>query len=296
MPNWLTGTVRWASYASLAVVMLVALVLLIKPAFIRSTVQGSSGPPSPAAAVSGEDDMKLANQAQSEYWALRGDHYFVAVWFAHCSGVEDVFDLPNALTKYLTPFGDSDWNGTDKKIEKEPTIQQREVAQLSLGLTRARLGVAGVARTTQAQSEFMQWIIILLGLFTTIVISLSSTEYGKGDGKWPKGLRFVAITLPALGTAVAAFNAFYAPSAKAAQAERTLASLGQLHSQIAHEIWTIGCADDPNRTSALDSKISSWIKRYQEIQTLAATGPADKGSEPPGGGSAGPSGAKGKSQ
>jgi hypothetical protein len=73
--------------------------------------------------------------------------------------------------------------------------------------------------------------------------------------------------LPALGTAAGAVNAYYAPHEKAIQATRTLTGLSQLHSQMALEVWTLGCAGDDNT----NKKIVEWTKRFQDIQSLATT-------------------------
>jgi hypothetical protein len=117
-------------------------------------------------------------------------------------------------------------------------------------------------------SEFMQWIIIGLGLLTTIIVSLNATEYMKNSAnEIVKALPLVAIMLPALGTAAGAVNAYYAPHEKAIQATRTLTSLSQLHSQMALEVWTLGCASD----DTVNKKLVEWTKRFQDIQSLATT-------------------------
>jgi hypothetical protein len=57
-------------------------------------------------------------------------------------------------------------------------------------------------------------ITISLGLITTVLVSLSSTEFGRGQTKAAKSIRVLAIVFPALGTASAAIIAFYNPQLK----------------------------------------------------------------------------------
>ena len=290
----LVGSPYWKGLISaLDAVYYIAVVLLfigfvtylVAPETFRVTLEGftsrtlttnSSGPPQPDQSPDGQTDANaISEQAKSEPFTAYGDHWHIALWFASCLGHTSIGELPDVLVAQLTPFGMATWSGAKISVDKPPAIQLREVSELSLNLYRDRIGGAAAVRAASKNYEIMQWIIILLGLITTIVVSLSSTEYGKGEERLAKSLRLVAITLPALGTMVAAANAFYAPSQKALQATRTLASLGQLHSQIALEVWATGCppanGDPKNPNLAkIDDKIAQWIKRYQEIQSSSS--------------------------
>jgi hypothetical protein len=182
-------------------------------------------------------DTALAKQARSQLSAALGDHWHVALWYASCLDSPSIDTLPHALAVQLTPFGAADWKGVDTPITKQPTAQQRQIAALSLILHRQRIGSAANVEAASKLSEFMQWIIISLGLLTTIIVSLNATEYMKNSAsKIVKALPLVAIMLPALGTAAGAVNAYYAPHEKTIQATRTLTSLSQLHSQMALEV------------------------------------------------------------
>src|SRR5262249_17174698 len=83
-----------------------------------------------------------------------------------------------------------------------------------------------------------------------------------------------AIVLPVLGTAVASVSAYYSPSQEVGQAKATLASLAQLHSQIALEVWSTNCVPDK-----IDKLSTQWVRRYQEIQVLSAAAPQAKSGE-----------------
>ena len=273
---------RAIAYLVLALVVAGAVTYVVAPDLFRERISGfgSSAAPNPASDKTKEELKSLTERAQSEFSAASSDHWTIAIWFASCQGAATPYDLPNVIAAQLTPFGQDDWSGSEDQVKALPTPQQRQVAQLSLNLYRERIAGAGSVASSETHAAIMQWVIILLGLLTTIVVSLSSTEYGKGEERVAKNLRLTAIMLPAIGTAVAAVNAFYSPSQKAVQAERTLSSLGQLHNQIASESWGIACIADPKDPAWLqnDNKIALWIKRYQEIRTAAGTAADTSGS------------------
>jgi len=226
-------------------------------------------------------DNVIVNQAQSEGAAAYQDNLYVARWFAACSKFSAIEKMPPELVIWVQPFR-VEWTSTsDAKIETPPGPQQFQVAELSHALYRQRVAGAASVHDTYAFAQWMQWIIIILGFLTTIVVTLStSQEYGRGDGKGPRNLRFLAIALPVLGTAVAAVNAFYNPSQQFAAAKRTLAGLAQLHNQVATELPTLACTDP-------DGKIAQWVKRYQDIQSIEGASGQQQGS-PGGSGSGAP--------
>jgi hypothetical protein len=223
------------------------------------------------AAITSDNEIYIGNRAQSEWSNAWEDHYSAALWFAHCVDRQTVTALPKEFAAQLTPFADKDWSGSGDKLEKQPQDAHWQVVQLSKSLFRQRVGGASRMRDAFISAQVMQWTIITLGLLTTIVVALSSTEYGKGEGSGARTLRLFAIMLPAFGTAIAAFNAFYAPGQEQARATRTLASFGQLHNQVALEVWTAGCDTASKDPNGLPSKIAQWVKRYQDVQSLAGT-------------------------
>jgi hypothetical protein len=131
-------------------------------------------------------------------------------------------------------------------------------------------------------------------MITTILVSLSSTEFGRGDGQPQRVVRVLAIFFPVLGTATAAIINFYSPQAEWGQASRTLASLTQLQGQMGLALWKLppcsptGIGDK----TTLRSDLEDWSKRYVDIQTIAsASGAMPGGGGGPGGG--GPGGGSG---
>jgi hypothetical protein len=128
---------------------------------------------------------------------------------------------------------------------------------------------------SKAQSAYLFWqistlVTIALGMITTILVSLSSTEFGRDDGSVQRVIRFLAIVFPALGTAAAAAVAFYGPQAEWSQSSRTLASLGQLHGQMGLAVWKLECQQAPTQLDLISVALDDWSKRYSDIQTLAS--------------------------
>jgi hypothetical protein len=139
---------------------------------------------------------------------------------------------------------------------------------LSNGLTAQRRDLAGTVDASYSSLQVIQLTIILIGLVTTILVSISSTEFGKGDTPTARTIRILAIVFPALGTAAAALNSFYSPRDEMTRASHTLASLSQLHGQIAVGIWSIPCATSMADSTEFKVVLTDWGKRYQDILTV----------------------------
>ena len=122
-------------------------------------------------------------------------------------------------------------------------------------------------------------------MLTTIVVSMSTTDFGRGETPTAVLIRLCAIILPALGTAATAAFAFYGPQATWAQATRTLTSLAQLHGDMALGVWNLEPAADEAAKSKMSSALDSWSKRYIDIQTISSA--AGQGSPPQGAGGSG---------
>ncbi len=218
-----------------------------------------------------DPQAEITNRSRTEYAAAWDDHYAVTLWFARCRNVFTVGELPNVVAKELGPYGEAEWVGTGTGKIEIPNQQLWQVVQLSKNIYRERLANSGNVKAAYKTNQVMQWLIIILGLITTIVVALA-TNYGTGQGSGKATLRVFAIMLPAFGTAAAAVNAFYAPSQEVARGARTLSSLTQLHNQIAVEVWGAKCDGDAKDPDSIVSKTAQWTKRYQDIQSLAGTG------------------------
>ena len=175
-------------------------------------------------------------------------------------------------------------NCAKSESKKNPTVQEMNAVQLSNSMLNQQLELGRKASDSYLQLQYIQWFIIFIGLVTTVVVSVSSTElFGKVDTPRGKWLRFLAIFLPALGTAVAAINAFYNPRDDWNKAANTLANLAQLHGQMAVGIWSVECpsGDEKGRKPLVD-KLEEWTKRYNDINTIAESSPSSTKQDQPG--------------
>lgn len=226
---------------------------------------------------------------------IYNNHNTIINWVLDCTGAKepDVFAAPirnDFVLGYFFNYESS--NDVNKLLPQEvriPSHIERAVLTLSKEIASQRQDAAQRADSAYSLWQLTSIITIVLGLFTTILVSLSSTEFGRGDSTIPRAIRILAIVFPALGTASAAVVAFYGPQADWAQASRTLTSLTQLHDQIATGVWNLKCmrveGDDDEKK--IKTQLDEWSRRYIDIQTVSnATGgsstTSDQAPKPPG--------------
>jgi hypothetical protein len=180
---------------------------------------------------------------------------------------------------------------------RSPNRQELALAQLSYAIAKHRVEARTKTQAAYALWQFSTLTTIVIGLVTTIVVSLSATEFVK-NGRIALTVKVLAIVFPVIGTAFAAIIAFYGPQAEWSQSSRTFAALSQLHGQIALDIFKIeDCPPVPTKESELAKQLETWGKNYKDIQTLAnaaATGSAGGQAGPSGGNQDGGQGNKGQ--
>jgi hypothetical protein len=218
------------------------------------------------------------------------DYNAVKHWVLNCLGADP--ERPASAIRFaLVPdrvkrdyFDPGEWPKDIRHFDADEKL----IIQLNKRLTDQRLNLMGKVRSSYFFWEIATLASIIIGMVTTILVSLSSTEFGRGDGQRQRIIRVLAIIFPVLGTATAAIINFYSPQAEWGQASRTLASLTQLHGQMGLALWKLppcsqtGVGDK----TALRSILDDWSKRYVDIQTIASA----SGATPSGGGEPGPSG------
>lgn len=168
-----------------------------------------------------------------------------------------------------------------------PSMQEQTVLELSRNIFNQRVRLREKVEASYRLWQWTVWITIGLGLATTVLVSLSTSEFGKGDNPRHAAIRILAIVFPALGTAAAAIVAFYAPQAEWAQSSRSQAALSLLHNQIAFELWKHPCPDDLDgddkraaATQKLKDQIQIWSTRYTDLQAIGTPGSqANSGSQ-----------------
>lgn len=205
------------------------------------------------------------------------DHKAIESWIINYIGFNELETLPIVVRNIFTisSYGHSVPSEIIPLPEgtRKPNHGERALIQLSSTLTTQRDELR-----SKVQSAYVFWqctslMAIVLGMITTILVSMSSTQFGRGEGRSQQLVRIFAIIFPALGTAVAAVIAFYSPQVEWSQASRTLASVNQLHGQMALGIWKLECLEPENKknTELFTTTIDNWLKRYHEIQTVSST-------------------------
>jgi hypothetical protein len=194
-------------------------------------------------------------------------------------------DRPAASTQEAVPSSAQPTDSNQPKVlPRAPSRQELALIQLSYAIAKHR-----VEARTKAQAAYSLWqystlITIAIGMITTILVSLSATDFVQKGGAIALTIRILAIVFPAVGTAFAAVIAFYGPQAEWSQSSRTFASLSQLHGQMALDIFKIeDCQPAPPKDSDLAKQLEIWGKNYKDIETLATAA-----SSASGGGQGGP--------
>ena len=206
---------------------------------------------------------------------MRSNRGAILNWVLACTKTQSIGELPNHVQRLYASSSSIAMlrDGPKALPEGVRAPNRRELAILSISST---LGLQRTLLRDKVRIAYSWWqwtsiVTIVLGLVTTIVVSLSSTKFfaeGSFADMWIRG---AAIGLPAIGTAAAAFIAFYSPQAEWSQSSRTLAGLSQLHGQIALSIWKQKCVDDDAKVDPIDTAIDEWAKRYIDIQTVAVS-------------------------
>lgn len=215
------------------------------------------------------------------------DHGSIASWVVECVLPKDVNNIPVSLERdvrfrpaFFQPYGGySSFDENSEAATRKLNNQERALIYLSNVLANQRITLSERSKSSYIFWQFSTIVSIVIGMITTILVSISSTEFGRGDGLSQRVIRVFAIVFPALGTAAAAIIAFYSPQTVYNQSSRTVASIAQLHSQMAMEIWRLGCVDneqDGDRKS-VEASLNDWAKRYVDIQAVsnAAGGASD---------------------
>ena len=107
---------------------------------------------------------------------------------------------------------------------------------------------------------------------------MSSSDIWPAGSKRARNVKLLAIVFPAVGTATAAVIDLYNPSDKYFSARQTLATLGQMHRQIANEVAKSDCVADSNDNVAklLKVKLDGWEDQYGTQLNALATKEASR--------------------
>jgi len=265
-----------AAVATLCVFMVYIMVhLAVSPAYRVSTLR-LFGFDNAADALRGPKRDNLSIDERDLYSVLP-DHAAISDWVEYCIGAgpgdkalqatQHTFLIPSQ--KLLTHLFAIEPKWPDGV--HQPNRSEHNLIQLSKQLSEQRIRLIPKVRSAYFFSQLATLIAIAIGMITTILVSVSSTEFGRGDGPPQRLIRVLAIIFPALGTATAAGISFYSPQAEWVQASRTLASETQLHDEIALTIWKLTCPTpdtDDGSAKPLTDNLESWSKRYIDMQSV----------------------------
>ena len=226
-----------------------------------------------------------------DLYSVLPDHAAISEWVEYCIGIRPGDSaFPAIQSIFLTPSQklltnsfavEAKWPDDIHRLNRS----EHTLIQLSKELSEQRVGLIPKARSAHFFWELATVISIAIGMITTILVSVSSTEFGRGDGRSQRLIRVFAIIFPALGTATAALISFYNPQTEWGQASRTLASETQLHDQMALTIWRLPCpaTDTDDSAKPLTDNLENWSKRFIEIQTIPNSSASPGGNQGVGG-------------
>ena len=263
--------------------------LAVSPAYRVSTLR-LFGFDDVADAVRGPKRNSLSIEDRDLYSVLPA-HAAISEWVQYCIGVRPGDGAFQAIQyAFLTPtqklqthfLAEPKWPDGIHRLSKS----ESSLIELSKALSEQRVGLMPKVRLTYFYWELATLISIAIGMVTTILVSVSLTEFGRGDGPNQRLIRVFTIIFPALGTATAAVISFYSPQVEWGQVSRTLASETQLHDQMALTVWKLTCpttdTDDGSAKPLMDN-LENWSKRYIEIQTIPNASGANPGVNQSGG-------------
>ena len=216
---------------------------------------------------------KNGRKLSQEAVAANQDHSSVALWIKQYLKAPHQNQIPESVQELLTGFpGYIDGTGKpEEQINVHPVYIR--IAQLSSSLLHKRIAIEERLTKAFMLAQTGAFASILIGMVTTILVALSSTEIGKQRNRTASVIRIGALVFPALGTAVAAIIAFYDPSGTLARQSQVASGMQQLHAQMANEVWSlkpIEKADDLAIPEDVAAGLDTWTQRYQQL--LASLG------------------------
>lgn len=200
----------------------------------------------------------------TEVAKIDSDRTLVARWIGRCLAVSPAHPAPAEL--HLEPEGPASAAATPIEPSQIHPAYYR-IAAINDALAARRVTYDMQWGNAFIRAELATWASVAIGLLTTIIVALNSTELvdkATNKGRW---IRISALALPAIGTAAAAVIAFYEPSALLTIRKSQAAAAEQLHIQIGQGVWKMPCfktADaplSPEQTAMFDT----WSQRFQEL-------------------------------
>ncbi len=173
-----------------------------------------------------------------------------------------LYGLASNWSDCLVPKDDQ----SKARIDRLGRSTQMLAQEIGLTAAEASAGLEGLRSTAFR----FAWTLILLGMATTIVSALNSSEFGSGSGRWASIIKVTAIILPALATAITAYAALYTPPDLATRKAQLVSNLSGLGSDMAVTLSEATCPiSKPDEIAALEKQMSGWRKRLSEVVSNA---------------------------
>jgi len=278
---WLLRCLGYIAFtAAASAVVIFAMLIVTSPSVIRFAQHPFDPSPlePPAKSLSTEAIAATQDQTNIGYWVL------------FCVGANDAAQLrPIARALFFEAPEMREGTGlvdlekpslTDQDLTRG-TVQNLNQTTMRIGrLTRnivaSRNGQSEKVRESYINEQIATYLTIGLGLVTTILVALSTSDIVDRDKLRGKTIRIAAVSFPAIGTAVAAVVAFYGPSANYSRANHAVLSLRQLHEQISTGVWKSGVRNctvemTGGQWDELGHRIDNWEQRYQEIMDASTS-------------------------
>jgi len=212
-------------------------------------------------------------QPETELMAARVNHDAIESWIERCTAKLLLDPVNRTYVKdSFGRNGEEYANSASNRLTQQTILPvARELGLLSTSIVRGRADNALTAAKAYTTLQVSTWAAILLGLATTVLVSLGATEFGKGESRTARTIRILAIIFPALGTAAAAVTAFYAPREDLARSSQALASFRQVHDQIASELGPLNCPAprDAAANKEMAARVADWKKSLKDARSVA---------------------------
>nr|WP_298104249.1 hypothetical protein [uncultured Shinella sp.] len=131
-------------------------------------------------------------------------------------------------------------------------------------------GDRGTLFSLREKSGWFAAILIAIGMVTTIVSALNSSEFGNGSSYSASMIKVLAIILPALGTALTAYAALYASPDQVSRKSQIVFNLMALQSEMDGIFIQAPCPlVGEEQISRYEKYVADWGRRFSEIVSNA---------------------------
>jgi hypothetical protein len=246
-------------------------------------------------------DTSAKRAAQQEWRLASADHEILATAIAACSKIYNLYAQPQYIQNQFRLWTGSDGRSrsSDKdeksgKSEKETALQitnyHRTAIFLSDSIARNRFEAAVNANNNYSNMFNFQLSIIIIGAITTVLISIKSISNSENWATTYFWIGIFAIIFSSIGTATSTLNAFFGPREAYFRTERSLASLRQLHTEIAARIAS--SIEDPEKCPSISrtnkddpyaQQVQEWTTRLSAILNASDTAASNQTSKDPAG-------------